>query len=81
MRLPDNPVFWLLSKLWRGWAIKNRVHPVKLGPRNWWKWSGSSCGSSRDAASIVSDSTVARFVRHAPGDYLGREPTAKCKKT
>jgi len=22
--LPDNPVFWLLSKLWRGWAIKSR---------------------------------------------------------
>ena len=33
MRLPDNPVYWLLSKLWRGWAIKSRVHPVKLSPR------------------------------------------------
>jgi len=33
MRLPDNPVFWLLSKLWRGWAIKSRVHPVKLNLR------------------------------------------------
>jgi len=33
MRLPDNPVFWLVSKLWRGWAIKNRVHPVKLNLR------------------------------------------------
>jgi radical SAM superfamily enzyme YgiQ (UPF0313 family) len=31
MRVPDNPVFWLLNKLWKGWAIKNRVHPVKLG--------------------------------------------------
>jgi hypothetical protein len=31
--LPDNPVFWLLSKLWRGWAIKSRVHPVKLNLR------------------------------------------------
>jgi radical SAM superfamily enzyme YgiQ (UPF0313 family) len=30
MRVPDNPVFWLLNKLWKGWAIKNRVHPVKL---------------------------------------------------
>jgi len=30
--LPDNPVFWL-SKLWRGWAIKSRVHPVKLSLR------------------------------------------------
>jgi radical SAM superfamily enzyme YgiQ (UPF0313 family) len=33
VRLPDNPVFWLVSKLWRGWAIKNRVHPVKLSLR------------------------------------------------
>jgi anaerobic magnesium-protoporphyrin IX monomethyl ester cyclase len=30
MRLPDNAVFLLLNKLWKGWAIKNRVHPVKL---------------------------------------------------
>jgi radical SAM superfamily enzyme YgiQ (UPF0313 family) len=33
MTLPDNPFFWLLNKLWKGWAIKNRVHPVKLGFR------------------------------------------------
>jgi radical SAM superfamily enzyme YgiQ (UPF0313 family) len=33
MKLPDNVVFWLLNKLWKGWAIKNRVHPVKLGLR------------------------------------------------
>jgi anaerobic magnesium-protoporphyrin IX monomethyl ester cyclase len=32
-KLPDNPVFWLLNKLWKGWAIKNRVHPVRLGLR------------------------------------------------
>jgi radical SAM superfamily enzyme YgiQ (UPF0313 family) len=32
-RLPDNPLFWLLHKLWKGWAIKNRVHPVRLGLR------------------------------------------------
>jgi hypothetical protein len=30
MALPDNPLFLLLNKLWKGWAIKNRVHPVKL---------------------------------------------------
>ncbi|MEJ2733789.1 MAG: radical SAM protein [Anaerolineae bacterium] len=30
MALPDNPAFWLLNKLWKGWAIKNRVHPVRL---------------------------------------------------
>jgi len=33
MKLPDNPVFLLLNKLWKGWAIKNRVHPVKLSLR------------------------------------------------
>jgi radical SAM superfamily enzyme YgiQ (UPF0313 family) len=33
MRLPDNPIFFLLNKLWKGWAIKNRVHPVRLGLR------------------------------------------------
>jgi radical SAM superfamily enzyme YgiQ (UPF0313 family) len=32
-KLPDNPLFWLLHKLWKGWAIKNRVHPVRLGLR------------------------------------------------
>lgn len=32
-RVPDNPVFFLLNKLWKGWAIKNRVHPVKLSLR------------------------------------------------
>lgn len=29
-RLPHNGLFVLLNKLWKGWAIKNRVHPVKL---------------------------------------------------
>jgi anaerobic magnesium-protoporphyrin IX monomethyl ester cyclase len=33
MRLPDNPLFLLVNKLWKGWAIKNRVHPVKLSLR------------------------------------------------
>ncbi len=33
LRLPDNPVFFLLNKLWKGWAIKNRVHPIKLSLR------------------------------------------------
>jgi len=28
--VPDNPLFFLLNKLWKGWAIKNRVHPIKL---------------------------------------------------
>jgi anaerobic magnesium-protoporphyrin IX monomethyl ester cyclase len=33
MKLPDNRFFWLLNKMWKGWAIKNRVHPIKLGLR------------------------------------------------
>ncbi len=33
MRLPDNFFFVLLNKMWKGWAIKNRIHPVRLGPR------------------------------------------------
>jgi hypothetical protein len=33
MRVPDNRLFWLLNKLWKGWAIKNRVHPVRLSAR------------------------------------------------
>jgi anaerobic magnesium-protoporphyrin IX monomethyl ester cyclase len=33
MRWPDNRLFWLLNKAWKGWAIKNRVHPVKLSLR------------------------------------------------
>jgi radical SAM superfamily enzyme YgiQ (UPF0313 family) len=30
MSVPDNLIFRLLNKVWKGWAIKNRVHPVKL---------------------------------------------------
>jgi radical SAM superfamily enzyme YgiQ (UPF0313 family) len=33
MTLPDNPLFFLVNKLWKGWAIKNRVHPVRLSLR------------------------------------------------
>jgi anaerobic magnesium-protoporphyrin IX monomethyl ester cyclase len=33
IKVPDNRLFWLLNKMWKGWAIKNRVHPVKLGVR------------------------------------------------
>ncbi|MEJ2209873.1 MAG: radical SAM protein [Anaerolineae bacterium] len=31
--LPDNGLFWLLNKAWKGWAIKNRVHPIRLSLR------------------------------------------------
>ena len=30
LNLPSNRIYWLLSKLWRGFAIKKRVHPVRL---------------------------------------------------
>jgi len=30
LNLPSNRIYWLLSKLWRGYAIKKRVHPVHL---------------------------------------------------
>ena len=33
MKVPDNPLFLLLNKGWKGWAIKNRVHPIKLSLR------------------------------------------------
>jgi radical SAM superfamily enzyme YgiQ (UPF0313 family) len=32
-KLPDNLIFLLLNKLWRGWVIKSRIHPVKLSLR------------------------------------------------
>jgi anaerobic magnesium-protoporphyrin IX monomethyl ester cyclase len=31
--VPDNRLFWLLNKAWKGWAIKNRVHPIRLSLR------------------------------------------------
>jgi anaerobic magnesium-protoporphyrin IX monomethyl ester cyclase len=31
--VPDNRFFWLLNKAWKGWAIKNRVHPIRLSLR------------------------------------------------
>ncbi len=30
IRLPGNPLFWLANKLWKGYAIKQRVHPVPM---------------------------------------------------
>lgn len=29
---PSNGLFWLANKLWKGYAIKQRVHPVRLSP-------------------------------------------------
>jgi anaerobic magnesium-protoporphyrin IX monomethyl ester cyclase len=35
IRLPSNRVFWLVYKLWKGWAIKNRMFPFKMTPREY----------------------------------------------
>jgi hypothetical protein len=32
IRLPRNQIFWLAYKLWKGWAIKNRMFPFKMTP-------------------------------------------------
>jgi anaerobic magnesium-protoporphyrin IX monomethyl ester cyclase len=35
IRLPSNQVFWLVYKTWKGWAIKNRMFPFKMTPREY----------------------------------------------
>jgi hypothetical protein len=30
VRLPQNPLSWWAYKLWKGYTIKTRIHPVKL---------------------------------------------------
>jgi anaerobic magnesium-protoporphyrin IX monomethyl ester cyclase len=32
IRLPSNRLFWLVYKLWKGWAIRNRMFPFKMTP-------------------------------------------------
>lgn len=32
INLPKNPVFWLIYKLWKGYAIKRRMFPFRLTP-------------------------------------------------
>jgi anaerobic magnesium-protoporphyrin IX monomethyl ester cyclase len=33
---PRNPVFWLVHKLWKGYTIKRRIHPVRLSLGETW---------------------------------------------
>ncbi len=33
IKLPPNPLFRLAYKLWKGWAIKNRIHPYRPSTR------------------------------------------------
>lgn len=35
IRLHPNQMFWLAYKLWKGWAIKNRMFPFKMAPREY----------------------------------------------
>ncbi len=35
IRLPPNWLFWLAYKLWKGWAIKNRMFPFRMTPREY----------------------------------------------
>ena len=34
LRLPSNPLYWLANKLWKGYAIKQRMHPVSMSARD-----------------------------------------------
>jgi radical SAM superfamily enzyme YgiQ (UPF0313 family) len=35
IRLPPNGLFWLIYKVWKGWAIKNRMFPFRMTPREY----------------------------------------------
>jgi anaerobic magnesium-protoporphyrin IX monomethyl ester cyclase len=35
IRVPTNQLFWLAYKLWKGWAIKNRMFPFTMTPREY----------------------------------------------
>ncbi len=37
IKLPSNKLYWLIHKLWKGYAIARRVHPVKLSLRDYWE--------------------------------------------
>ena len=30
IRLPSTPLFWLVYKMWKGWAIKSRIFPFRM---------------------------------------------------
>ena len=35
IRLPSNRLFWLVYKVWKGWAIKNRLFPFRMTPQEY----------------------------------------------
>jgi hypothetical protein len=40
VKAPRNPLidtlYWWVHKLWKGWAITRRVHPIKITPKVIW---------------------------------------------
>ncbi|MHB0877025.1 MAG: B12-binding domain-containing radical SAM protein [Anaerolineae bacterium] len=37
VKLPPNPAFWFVYKVWKGYAMKRRMFPYHLTPREWVK--------------------------------------------
>ncbi len=35
IRLPPNRLYWLIYKVWKGWAIKNRIFPFRMSLREY----------------------------------------------
>jgi len=35
VQLPKNRAFWLVHKLWKGYTIARRIHPVRLSPKEY----------------------------------------------
>jgi len=35
LKLPKNRLYWLIHKLWKGYTIKVRIHPVRLTWRDY----------------------------------------------
>jgi hypothetical protein len=35
IRFRPNSFYWLVYKLWKGWAIKNRMFPFTMTPREY----------------------------------------------
>ena len=42
IKLPPNPAFWLVYKLWKGYALSRRLFPMRMSPagymRNAWQY-------------------------------------------
>jgi hypothetical protein len=42
VKLPPNPAFWLIYKIWKGFALSRRLFPMRMTPatmaRNAWQY-------------------------------------------